>query len=54
MLTHNIRYVVEYSNIIIMMDRNKKFDKSGDEKSRVTIDDVLHIFIEISIECGNY
>lgn len=54
MVTHNLRYAVEYGNRILMMDKGHAIlDKSGDEKKNVTVDDILHIFNQISIECGN-
>lgn len=54
MVTHNLRYAVEYGNRLLMMDKGHMIlDKAGDEKAKVTVDDLLHIFNEISIECGN-
>ena len=54
MVTHNLRYAVEYGNRILMMDKGHTIlDKSGEEKAKVTVDDILHIFNQISIECGN-
>lgn len=54
MVTHNLRYAVEYGNRLIMMDRGHiVLDKGGTEKQHMTTDDILHIFNQISIECGN-
>lgn len=54
MVTHNIRYAVEYGTRLIMMDKGKiVLDKAGEEKKALSVSDVLHIFNEISIECGN-
>ena len=54
MVTHNLRYATEYGSRLVMMDKgNVILDKSGKEKENVNIDDVLKIFNEISIECGN-
>jgi len=54
MVTHNLRYAVEYGNRLIMMDKGKiVFDKADEEKQAVSADDILHIFTQISIECGN-
>lgn len=54
MVTHNLRYAVEYGNRLVMMNSgNVILDRSGEEKINTTIDDILHIFNEISIECGN-
>lgn len=54
MVTHNLRYAVEYGSRLIMMDKgNVILDKSGEEKKGLQIDDILDIFNRISIECGN-
>lgn len=54
MVTHNLRYAVEYGNRLIMMHQGRAIiDKAGDEKAKVQIDDILDQFNQISIECGN-
>lgn len=54
MVTHNLRYAVEYGSRLIMMNAgNIILDRSGSDKKATRIDDILHIFNEISIECGN-
>lgn len=54
MVTHNLRYAVEYGNRLIMMHQGKAIiDKAGEEKSRMDVEDILEKFNEISIECGN-
>jgi putative ABC transport system ATP-binding protein len=54
MVTHNLRYAVEYGNRLIMMHQGEVvIDKAGEEKSGVEIDAILDKFNEISIECGN-
>lgn len=54
MVTHNLRFAVEYGNRLLMMDRGEIImDKSAEEKKNTSIDDVLKVFNEISIECGN-
>lgn len=54
MVTHNLRYAVEYGNRIIMMHSGEIIlDKSGQEKAQTQIEDILKLFNEISIECGN-
>lgn len=54
MVTHNLRYAVEYGNRIIMMHHgNVILDKRGAEKDATNVDDLLSLFNEISIECGN-
>ena len=54
MVTHNLRYAVEYGTRLLMMDKGKVIlDKSGEEKVKTSTDDILDIFNKISIECGN-
>ena len=54
MVTHNLRYAVEYGTRLIMMDKGKiVLDRAGKEKQDTEIDDILHQFNQISIECGN-
>ncbi len=54
MVTHNLRYAVEYGSRLIMMDKGHiVLDKSGEDKLNTSIDDILKMFNQISIECGN-
>ena len=54
MVTHNLRYAVEYGNRLLMMHQGKAvIDKAEEEKTKITVDDILGKFTEISIECGN-
>ncbi len=54
MVTHNLRYAVEYGDRLLMMHQGQAIiDKSGEEKAAIKIDDILTKFNEISIECGN-
>lgn len=54
MVTHNLRYAVEYGDRILMMNQGHVvLDRAGEEKKRTSIDDVLGMFNKISIECGN-
>lgn len=54
MVTHNLRYAVEYGNRLLMMHQGEAvMDVKGEEKSRLQVDDILSKFNEISIECGN-
>ena len=54
MVTHNLRYAVEYGTRLIMMDKGHiVLDKSGEDKLNTSIDDILTMFNQISIECGN-
>ncbi len=54
MVTHNLRYAVEYGNRLIMMHQGEVvIDKADDEKDALAIEDILDKFNQISIECGN-
>ena len=54
MVTHNLRYAVEYGSRLIMMNQGHiVMDKGGDEKANLNVDDILDVFNKISIECGN-
>lgn len=54
MVTHNLRYAVEYGDRLIMMHQGDAIiDKAGEEKKKVRIEEILEKFNEISIECGN-
>ncbi len=54
MVTHNLRYAVEYGTRMLMMDRGHiVLDVAGTEKESTKVDDILGIFNRISIECGN-
>ncbi len=54
MVTHNLRYAVEYGSRLIMMNKGEIIlDKAGAEKAATSTEDILRIFTEISIECGN-
>lgn len=54
MVTHNLRYAVEYGNRLIMMhEGNIIMDKSGEEKKHLNTEDIMGTFNRISVECGN-
>ena len=54
MVTHNLRFAVEYGNRLIMMHQGQAvLDKAGKEKEALAIEDLLDQFDEISIETGN-
>ena len=54
MVTHNLRFAVEYGNRLLMMHHgNAILDREGEEKAQVRVEDLLSIFNDISIECGN-
>lgn len=54
MVTHNLRFALEYGNRLVMMHEGKcLLDVRGEEKKNLQMNDLLKIFNEISIECGN-
>lgn len=54
MVTHNLRYAVEYGDRLLMMHQGQAIiDKAGDDKKAMNIEDILGTFNQISIECGN-
>lgn len=54
MVTHNLRYAVEYGNRLLMMHQgHAELDISGAERAGLRVEDLLTKFNEISIECGN-
>ena len=54
MVTHNLRYAVEYGNRLIMMHQGEAIvDKAGEDKDNLDVDDLLDRFNQISIETGN-
>lgn len=54
MVTHNLRFAVEYGNRLVMMhEGNAVLDIRDEEKEKAQVEDLLKIFDEISIEKGN-
>lgn len=54
MVTHNLRFAVEYGSRLVMMHSgNAVMDINGEKKQKLEVDDILGKFNEISIECGN-
>ena len=54
MVTHNLRYAVDYGNRLFMMhEGNSVLDLKGADKENAKVEDILKIFDEISIEKGN-
>ncbi len=54
MVTHNLRYALEYGDRLLMLHEGKAIlDLEGAEKQEAVLEDVLNIFNEISIEVGN-
>jgi len=53
MVTHNLRYAVEYGSRLVMMHEGKIIlDRSGEEKKRIDTEEIMSIFNRISVECG--
>lgn len=54
MVTHNLKFALQYGNRLIMMHQGKAImDKAFKEKQNVQLSEVLDKFNEISIEVGN-
>ena len=54
MVTHNLRYALEYGNRLLMMHEGHAImDVSGEDKKNLDIRDLLHKFDQISLEYGN-
>ena len=54
MVTHNLRYALEYGDRLLMMHEGHiVMDHAGEAKKALRLDDILSKFNEISIECGN-
>lgn len=54
MVTHNLRYAVEYGDRLVMMHQGRlELDVSGQARKALRVDDLLAKFNAISIECGN-
>lgn len=54
MVTHNLRFAVDYGDRIVMMHEGKAvIDAKGEAKQKLEVPDLLKKFNEISIECGN-
>ena len=54
MVTHNLRYAIEYGDRLLMMHEGRAIiDAAGEEKRKLDIRDLLARFDEISLEVGN-
>lgn len=54
MVTHNLRYAVEYGSRLVMMhEGNVILDLQGEEKENARSEDIMSLFNRISVECGN-
>ena len=54
MVTHNLKFAVNYGNRLLMMHQGHSvIDIQDEEKAACTVEDLLSTFNSISIECGN-
>lgn len=54
MVTHNLRYAIEYGNRLVMLHEGAVvLDRSGEEKRNLSTEELMGIFNRISVECGN-
>jgi len=54
MVTHNLRYAIEYGNRLIMMHQGSIIlDKTEQEKASMRTEEIMDVFNRISVECGN-
>lgn len=54
MVTHNLRFAVDYGTRLVMMHEGKVIlDLKGEDKKNANVDDILNQFYHISIERGN-
>ena len=54
MVTHNLRYAIQYGNRLLMMHQGEAImDKNAAQKDAMCVEDILEVFNRISIECGN-
>ena len=53
MVTHNLRYAVEYGDRLLMLNQGHVvMDRAGEEKARTSIDEVMETFNRIALETG--
>ena len=54
MVTHNLRYAVEYGDRLLMMHQgHAEMDVSDEARKKLKVEDILEKFNAISIDCGN-
>ncbi len=54
MVTHNLRYALTYGDRLLMLHQGTAvLDREGEDKRNLKMEDLLKLFNEISIECGN-
>ena len=53
MVTHNLRYAVEYGDRLLMLNQGHVvMDRAGEEKAQTSIDEVMETFNRIALETG--
>ena len=53
MVTHNLRYAVEYGARLLMLNQGHVvMDRAGEEKAQTSIDEVMETFNRIALETG--
>ena len=51
MVTHNLRYALEYGDRLLMLDRGKiVVDRAGEEKTQMTTEEILQVFGQLSMQ----
>ena len=51
MVTHNLRYALEYGDRLLMLDRGKiVVDRAGEEKTKMTTEEILQVFGQLSMQ----
>lgn len=51
MVTHNLRYALEYGDRLLMLDRGRiVLDKAGAEKAAMTADEIMQVFGRLSMQ----
>ena len=54
MVTHNLRYAIEYGNRLLMLHQGGiVLDVADKDKAATRLEDVLGLFTQISVELGN-
>lgn len=54
MVTHNLRYAIEYGDRLLMLHQGGiVLDRADEQKKKTRLQDVLDLFTQISIELGN-
>lgn len=54
MVTHNLRYAVEYGDRLLMMHEGQAIIDAADaKKQKITTEEIMKTFNQISVECGN-